>query len=117
MIVVSVGVNDAVIENGQPRVDADQWAMNLATLLPRAHEMAGPSGGRVRTGRVADARHNRRISDLNERFEQLCGGYEVRYVDVFTGLRANSVWLHQVVRARALRRCCWMSGDGLQVST
>jgi lysophospholipase L1-like esterase len=95
MLVVSVGVNDAVIENGQPRVAADHSATNLATLLSQAAR-EGWSAMVIGPAPVADPQHNRRISDLNERFEQVCGGYEVCYVDVFSTLRDNPTWMHQV---------------------
>jgi lysophospholipase L1-like esterase len=34
---------------------------------------------------------------LNETFHQICSAQQARYVDVFRPLRANSMWMHQVV--------------------
>jgi lysophospholipase L1-like esterase len=42
MIVVSFGVNDAAIENGQPRVAFDRSASNLAARLTRVPKEGWP---------------------------------------------------------------------------
>jgi acyl-CoA thioesterase-1 len=95
MIVVSFGVNDTVIENGQLRVAFDRSKANLTALLTQVQQEGWPVLV-VGPVPVTDDQHNRRISDLNETFHQICSVRQTRYVDVFRPLRANSTWMHQV---------------------
>jgi lysophospholipase L1-like esterase len=91
-IVLSFGVNDTVIENGQPRVTSERSASNLATLLTRVGWpvlVVGPVP-------VADEQHNHRIAELNKMFRGICDARQQRYVDAFCPLSADPTWLDQV---------------------
>lgn len=95
MIVFSFGVNDTVIETGQPRVSPGRCASNLTALLIRGPQqgwpilVAGPPP-------VADDQHNERISGLNQTLQHICRAYQTPYVDVFRSLQATSVWMREV---------------------
>ncbi|WP_174185123.1 GDSL-type esterase/lipase family protein [Nocardia barduliensis] len=94
-VVLSFGVNDAVYENGGPRVAPEESAANLGELLARAADR----GWRVllvAPPPVADDVHNARIAALDERFARICAAANVPYVPVHQPLHGNPVWSAEV---------------------
>ncbi|MGK8521221.1 GDSL-type esterase/lipase family protein [Nocardia asteroides] len=94
-VVLSFGVNDAVHEDGGPRVRPEDSVVNLRELLGKAAGrgwpvlMVGPPP-------IADHEHNARAAELDERFARVCAASEVPYVRVHEALRANAVWMTEV---------------------
>ncbi|MBF6334861.1 G-D-S-L family lipolytic protein [Nocardia abscessus] len=94
-VVLSFGVNDAMHENGGPRVGPEESLANLSELLAQAVErnwrvllVAPPP--------IADAEHNARTAALDERFARVCAAADVPYVRVHQPLRGNPVWCAEV---------------------
>ncbi|MFI9412013.1 DUF459 domain-containing protein [Nocardia gamkensis] len=94
-VVLSFGVNDAVHENGGPRVPPDESVANLGELLAQAAERRWPVL-MVAPPPIADDEHNARTAALDERFAQVCARSEVPYVRVHQPLRASAVWAAEV---------------------
>ncbi|MEV6217007.1 GDSL-type esterase/lipase family protein [Nocardia sp. NPDC051833] len=96
-LVLSFGANDAVEENGAPRVDPDRTLDNLATILDGAHQRAlaplvvGPPP-------VIDAGepHLRRVTELAEQMGALCHAREVPFIDVTATLAEDPIWRAEV---------------------
>ncbi|MFI5714810.1 GDSL-type esterase/lipase family protein [Nocardia sp. NPDC051750] len=94
-LVFSFGVNDTVRTGDGIRVDVDTSVANLRAVLAAARDeswpvlMAGPPP-------VDDAAHNRRIADLDERFDKVCAEFGVPYIGSCHRLAADSVWMEQV---------------------
>ncbi|MFD0570985.1 GDSL-type esterase/lipase family protein [Kitasatospora gansuensis] len=94
-VVLSVGVNDATLENGRPRVAPDESSANLTRLLDRATAndwsvlvVAPPP--------VADPGHQARTAGLDREFARICRTAGIPYVPVHQPLAANPVWIHEV---------------------
>ncbi|MGW4714936.1 DUF459 domain-containing protein [Nocardia sp. NPDC004260] len=94
-VVLSFGVNDAMHENGGPRVAPDESAANLGELLAQAGERGWPVL-MVAPPPIADDEHNARTAALDERFAQVCAASEVPYVRVHQPLRDSAVWAAEV---------------------
>lgn len=90
-VVLSFGVNDAMHENGGPRVAPDESVANLGELLAQAAERGWPAL-MVAAPPIADDEHNARIGALDERFAEVCAVSGVPYVRVHQPLRDNPVW-------------------------
>ncbi|WP_406197210.1 GDSL-type esterase/lipase family protein [Kitasatospora sp. NBC_01560] len=92
-LVLSVGSNDTVREDGRPRVAPEQCAANLAALLDGARErglgvlVVGPPP-------VADAgaEHLDRLLTLAGALAGRCAERGVPFVDVTAALAADEVW-------------------------
>ncbi|MEU7629876.1 GDSL-type esterase/lipase family protein [Nocardia sp. NPDC049220] len=94
-IVLSFGVNDAMQDNGRPRVDPDESVATAAKLL----EQAGERGWRVlmvAPPPIDDADHNIRTAALDERLARTCALTGVPYVRVHQQLRENGRWMAEV---------------------
>ncbi|MEU7763805.1 GDSL-type esterase/lipase family protein [Nocardia sp. NPDC049190] len=94
-IVLSFGVNDAMHENGRPRVGPDESVATVAKLL----EQAAERGWRVlmvAPPPIDDADHNIRTAALDERFARTCALADVPYVRVHQQLRENGRWMAEV---------------------
>ncbi|MGK8502442.1 DUF459 domain-containing protein [Nocardia asiatica] len=94
-VVLSFGVNDAMHENGGPRVTPEESVANLSELLARAAER----GWRVllvAPPPIADDEHNARIAALDARFARVCAAADVPYAPVHQPLRGNPVWSAEV---------------------
>ncbi|MEU6238455.1 GDSL-type esterase/lipase family protein [Kitasatospora sp. NPDC047058] len=95
-LVVSVGSNDTVLEDGRPRVAPDRCLENLAALLDGARErglgvlVVGPPpvvcGG---------AGHLDRLLELAGRTAALCAARGVPFVDVTAALAADPGWVRE----------------------
>jgi lysophospholipase L1-like esterase len=94
-VVLSFGVNDAMHDNGGPRVPPDESVANLGELLAQAAERRWPVL-MVAPPPIADDEHNARTAALDERFAQVCARSEVPYVRVHQPLRVNAVWAAEV---------------------
>ncbi|MEV0760033.1 GDSL-type esterase/lipase family protein [Nocardia sp. NPDC050435] len=94
-VVLSFGVNDAMVEHGVPRVDPEESAANLTKLLGQAAERGWPVL-MVAPPPVDDAAHNARTAELDERFAAICAAAEVPYLRVHTALRESAVWMREV---------------------
>ncbi|MFJ7911688.1 GDSL-type esterase/lipase family protein [Kitasatospora sp. NPDC096204] len=92
-LVLSFGANDAVVEDGGPRVAPDRTLRNLTALLDDARELGlgalvvGPPpvvcGG---------ADHLERLRRLVPAMAGICAASEVPFVDVTEALAADPVW-------------------------
>ncbi|WP_040784917.1 DUF459 domain-containing protein [Nocardia pneumoniae] len=94
-VVLSFGVNDAMDENGGPRVPPAQSVANLERLLGQAAERRWPVLV-VAPPPIADAEHNARTAALDARFAQTCAASGVPYVGVHQPLCDNAVWAAEV---------------------
>lgn len=94
-IVVSTGVNDAMDEDGSPRLTVDASLAALAGLLGGAADAGWPVLV-VGPPPIADAGHNRRIAELDSRFGELCAATGVPYVAVLDALAGNATWRREV---------------------
>ena len=94
-VVVSIGVNDTVLDGAMPRVAPEASIANLEALCETTERLGlallvvGPTP-------VADALHNRRIADLSDRFGDLCRRRDVPYVEVYATLERSQVWMGEV---------------------
>lgn len=93
-VVISLGVNDATRENGEPRVVLAQSCKNLTQLLEL---FAGDPLLVVGPPAVADDAHNARIAELSARFKEICRSHNTPFIDVFSGLEHDPVWRQQVL--------------------
>lgn len=94
-LVVSFGVNDATLLDGQPRVAPERSAANLTQLLAQAAEYGLPVL-MVAPPPIDDAEHNARTAGLDERFAAICTAAAVPYVPVHQPLRDSAVWMREV---------------------
>jgi acyl-CoA thioesterase I len=95
-VVVSVGVNDTMLEGHAPRVTAEVSTANLEEIIAKArhHDLpllvVGPPP-------IADGRHNARIADLVDRYGDLCSRCTVPFVDAYAPL-IDSPWMIEARR-------------------
>ncbi|WP_051838042.1 GDSL-type esterase/lipase family protein [Streptomyces sp. NRRL WC-3742] len=92
-LVVSIGANDAMTENGAPRLAHHDTLANLTAMLDGARErgiaalVVGPppvvAGG---------AEHLERLTALAPAMAGICGEFGVPFVDVTAALAADAVW-------------------------
>lgn len=94
-IVLSCGVNDAMIENGAVRVSPDESRANVRRMLGDAGKyrllVVGPPP-------VADDEHNQRIMRLSEAFSREAAALGVPYVDVYSVLASDADYRHEIAR-------------------
>jgi lysophospholipase L1-like esterase len=96
-MVVSVGVNDTVVEDGRQRVGMARSMTNLAAIVDGAAQarlpllVVGPPP-------VDDPAQNERIELLDGRFRAACSTGAVPYVATFTALVAEPRWTEEVRR-------------------
>ena len=93
-VVFSFGVNDAVAENGYPRVPVDVSVANAKSILKEAKQyypvvMVGPPP-------IDDESLNERIRELDERYARLCVELSVSYLSIFDRLQDDEVWKKEV---------------------
>ncbi|GHF40123.1 hypothetical protein GCM10018790_17140 [Kitasatospora xanthocidica] len=92
-LVLSFGANDAMEEDGAPRVAPDETLRNLAALLDGARDLGlgvlvvGPPP--VVCGGTA---HLDRLRELVPGMAGICAAAEVPFVDVTEALAAHPVW-------------------------
>ncbi|MFX0573562.1 GDSL-type esterase/lipase family protein [Nocardia nepalensis] len=94
-LVISFGVNDTTLIDGQPRVTPDRSAANLTELLAQAAERGLPVL-MVAPPPIDDAEQNARTAALDERFADICAAAAVPYVRVHHQLRDSAVWMREV---------------------
>ncbi|MBF6164600.1 G-D-S-L family lipolytic protein [Streptomyces gardneri] len=94
-VVLSFGVNDAIYENGGPRVSPEESVANLLALHGQAAERHWPIL-MVAPPPIADDEHNARTAALEERFSRACAVSDVPFVRVHEALRDNTVWAAEV---------------------
>ncbi|MGW1739665.1 GDSL-type esterase/lipase family protein [Nocardia sp. NPDC001965] len=94
-VVFSFGVNDSLLVDGRPLVEAASTVTNLSVLLTSARAQGWPVLV-VGPPPVDDIRHNDRIGELDRSFEQTCAEFEVPYAASFRLLADFPVWAEQV---------------------
>ena len=98
-VVVAVGLNDVVLEDGRRRVPRERSLAALAEVLDGAAArgwpalVVGPPPG-------SDAGESARAADLSAGMTQLCAGRSVPFVDT-TGLADDAVWVAEVAAGDA----------------
>ncbi|WP_040800016.1 GDSL-type esterase/lipase family protein [Nocardia higoensis] len=95
-VVLSFGANDTAWAAGQPRVAPAESAAALTRMLD---EVAARGWAALMVGPppVDDAEHNARILDLDAEYARRCAAAAVPYVPVAAALRAEEVWMREVV--------------------
>ena len=93
-VVFSFGTNDARIEAGAVLVDTEASVICAQQILARSHTqyptlMIGPPP-------IADEAMNLRIKANSDAYAQLCAEIAVPYLDVFTPLCSNLIWMREV---------------------
>ncbi|MFI6444246.1 GDSL-type esterase/lipase family protein [Kitasatospora sp. NPDC050543] len=95
-LVLSFGSNDAVLEDGKPRVEASRCLDNLAALLDESARqrirtlVVGPS-----PVVIGGAEHLGRLLGTAEEMAALCAGRGVPFIDVTRALAADPVWVDE----------------------
>lgn len=94
LLVFSFGVNDAVVENGRPRVALDETIVNTRAILDEAQRFAptlfvGPPP-------TADTELNARVGDVSTRLGTLCDETKVPFLPVFAALIDLPRWRDEV---------------------
>lgn len=93
-VVFSFGANDATVEDGRPRVAADDSVANLARAIDGAVALALPVLV-VGPPPANDAAQQARIGDLSARFATVAADRGVPFVDVFGPLQAAGTWMRE----------------------
>ena len=92
-IVVSCGINDTVIEDGQLRVAPEASCINLQKILARAKRykliMVGPTP-------VEEAAQNARIETLSKAYAKTCQTLDVAFIGLVTDLLLDDFYLNEV---------------------
>lgn len=93
-MVFSFGTNDARIEAGAILVDTKTSVICTRRILERSHTqyptlMIGPPP-------IADRAMNLRIKENSDAYAQMCAEIEVPYLDIFTPLHSNLIWMREV---------------------
>ena len=92
-VVISCGVNDTVIENGQLRVHAEESCANVREILRGAKKyqvlMIGPPP-------VGGDDQNARIQTLSLAFSREANALAVPYIDIFSALAADDGYKQDV---------------------
>lgn len=97
-VVFSFGVNDTVWEGDGVWVPADESAANLRRVLRRCAEL-GWKALVVAPPPNIDDEHNARITELDDRFTEICGREQVPYLRVHQPLRQNDTWMRELQAA------------------
>ncbi len=90
-VVLSCGINDMVIEQGDTRVAFADSIASVRTLLAAAKSkyktaLVGPAA-------VGDAALNSRLAPLNAAYQQAAMRIDIPFIDIFTHLAADSAYL------------------------
>lgn len=92
-IVLSCGVNDAVIENGQLRVPPEQSAANIAEILNQARRyrtlMVGPPP-------LGEPGIDRRIEQISNAFAKQSAAMGVPFIGLYSELAHDQAYLREV---------------------
>jgi len=93
-VVFSFGVNDAVVEEGTPRVGVETSVANARAILTEALSfysviMVGPPP-------IDDEMLNKTIRELDEKYADLCRELKVPYLSVFDRLAGDALWQREV---------------------
>lgn len=93
-VVFSFGANDTTWERGGVRVKTSDSLRHTGMILLVAKRqypvlMVSPPA-------IADEAQNERIAELVGYQRQICEGFEIPYLDVFTPLRRSPVWMTEV---------------------
>lgn len=92
-VVVSCGVNDTVVEQGQPRVRPEQSCANVREILRGAGRykvlMVGPPP-------VVEDAQNARIRDISSAFSREAAALGVPFIDLFASLAADAAYKREV---------------------
>jgi len=94
-VVMSVGVNDTTVDDGEPRVSPKDSVVHLGTLLDQAAAADWPALV-VGPPPVADEQQNRRTVSLDPLLERVCRNVGVGYISVFEALLVSTTWMRQV---------------------
>ena len=98
-VVVAVGLNDVVLEDGRRRVARDRSLAALAEVLDGA-AARGWAAMVVGPPPVSEAGESARAADLSAGMARLCEARSVPFVDT-TGLADDAVWLAEVAAGDA----------------
>jgi acyl-CoA thioesterase I len=98
-VVVAVGLNDVVLEDGRPQVARERSLAALAEVLDGAVARAWPALV-VGPPPVVGTGESARAADLSAGMVQLCAGRSVPFVDT-TGLAEDPVWVAEVAAGDA----------------
>jgi acyl-CoA thioesterase I len=93
-VVVAVGLNDVVLEDGQPRVPLDRSLAAVTEVVDGASERGWPPLV-VGPPPVSDAGKSARAADLSIGMASACEARSVSFVDT-TGLALDAVWVAEV---------------------
>jgi acyl-CoA thioesterase-1 len=94
-VVLSTGVNDTTLEDGELRLAPERSAAALAEVLAGAAAAGWPVLV-VGPPAVADDAHNARTAALDDRFAEICAEHGVPYVPVVRHLAGNETWMREV---------------------
>jgi acyl-CoA thioesterase-1 len=93
-VVISCGVNDTAIANGQLRVPQGESSANIREILRGARKykvlMVGPPP-------IGEADQDTRIHALSAAFSREAEGFGVPYIDLFSSLALDDAYMREVV--------------------
>lgn len=93
-VVFSFGVNDTVIENGQRRVSLKKSVENAKKLLSDASKQYDVC--MIGLPPIDDDEQNKRIKELDHKFQALCKALNIPYLSIFNTLYHNEIWREEV---------------------
>jgi lysophospholipase L1-like esterase len=94
-IVFSFGANDANLEGGRPRVEAEQSVANAREMLETARRSFPVL--MVLSPPLADPARNEGVSRLSERYAELCRELEIPCLEVASSLTASGTWTREAL--------------------
>lgn len=94
-VVFSFGTNDTTVENGSPRVDANDSARTLAGVLDDAKAMTLPVFV-VGPSPVDHQGQRERIRRLSASFAAVCAQRQVAFVSVVDQLASSALWMSEI---------------------
>ncbi len=98
-VVLAVGLNDVVLQDGRPRVSPERSLAAVAEVLDGASARGWPALA-VGPPPVSDAQEGSRAADLSAGMASSCAARSVPFVDA-TGLAADPVWVAEVAAGDA----------------
>lgn len=98
-VVVAVGLNDVVLQDGCPRVSRERSLAALAEVLDGASSRGWPALV-IGPPPVSDAEESARAADLSAGMAAACAARAVPFVDT-TGLALDPVWVAEVASGDA----------------
>jgi len=93
-VVFSFGANDTTWEQGRVRVpipDSLRYAGMMLLVAKRRYSVL-----MVSPPPLANAEQNQRTAELVQAQQQMCKGFEIPYLDVFTPLHKSPIWMREV---------------------